>query len=258
MAARWMTQVAIGLALLVCAMSCHSGETLQTKPDEPAAPFVPGSSAITGTIKYDGAVPEFLKVPIDTSAVPDCAAHRTTPLYREDLVLGEGQALANVIVHITSGLPKRAYPVPTEPVELTQAGCQYAPHVFCIRVGQPLKVLNPEPMMHNVNANGKANSPFNMSMVSSVKEKSVEFDRPEFVVPFKCDVHPWMNAYCAVMDHPFFAVTGKDGKFTIANLDAGTYDIEAWHEALGVQKAKLQVAKDETKTIDFTFTKPSK
>jgi plastocyanin len=166
--------------------------------------------------------------------------------------------LANVIVHIVGGLPKRAYPVPTTPVELTQQGCQYAPHVFGIRAGQPLKVLNPDAALHNVKTMSKINPPFNMSMISSVKEKTVVFDKPEFVVPIQCDVHPWMGAYCAVMDNPYFAVSGKDGAFTIPELVAGTYEVDAWHEKLGVQKMTVQVGKDEKKTIDFTFTKPSK
>ena len=54
---------------------------------------------------------------------------------------------------------------------------------------------------------------------------------------FKCDVHPWMTGYVAVTDHPFFAVTGDDGSFTIPNVPAGTYTIEAWHERFGTPTA---------------------
>ena len=63
----------------------------------------------------------------------------------------------------------------------------------------------------------------------------------------KCDVHPWMRSYIGVFSHPFFAVTGSDGKFTIANLPAGTYEIEAWHEKLGTQKATVTVGASDTK-----------
>jgi len=42
-------------------------------------------------------------------------------------------------------------------------------------------------------------------------------------------VHGWMAAYCGVLSHPFFAVTAADGTYTIKNLPAGTYTIEAWH-----------------------------
>ncbi len=79
-----------------------------------------------------------------------------------------------------------------------------------------------------------------------------KFDKPEVMVKFKCDVHPWMNAYAGVLTHPFYAVTGDDGSFKIANLPAGEYVIEAWHEKYGTQTAKVTVA-DAAATADFTF-----
>ena len=62
----------------------------------------------------------------------------------------------------------------------------------------------------------------------------------------KCDVHPWMQAFVAVSPHPFFAVTGDDGSFSIANLPAGTYEIEAWHERLAAQTTTITVADGES------------
>jgi uncharacterized protein (DUF2141 family) len=72
----------------------------------------------------------------------------------------------------------------------------------------------------------------------------------------KCDVHPWMQSYMGVFSHPFFAVTGADGKFTIANLPAGTYEVEAWHEKLGTQKSTVTVGASDTKTIKVQFVPP--
>ncbi len=72
---------------------------------------------------------------------------------------------------------------------------------------------------------------------------------PLFTV--KCDVHPWMNAYVAVMSHPYFAVTGEDGKFSI-DMPEGTYEIEAWHEKLGTQTQTVEVPGE----INFSFKRP--
>jgi len=80
-----------------------------------------------------------------------------------------------------------------------------------------------------------------------------KFTAKEVMVPFKCDVHGWMNAYVGVLDHPFFAVTDKDGKFSFKGLPPGTYTIEAWHEKLGTQTATVTIAAKETKDANFSF-----
>ena len=72
-------------------------------------------------------------------------------------------------------------------------------------------------------------------------------------MPFKCDVHKWMNAFVGVVDHPFFAVTGADGAFELKGLPPGTYTIEAWHEKLGTQTQSVTIGEKEAKDVAFTF-----
>jgi hypothetical protein len=61
------------------------------------------------------------------------------------------------------------------------------------------------------------------------------------VVSLHCDVHPWMRAYAVITDHPYFAVTGSDGSFTIADVPPGTYTLEAWHPELGLRATEVTV-----------------
>jgi len=103
----------------------------------------------------------------------------------------------------------------------------------------------------------EVNREFNLGMPANLTEKSVTLNQPEPLFPVKCDVHPWMNAWVAVMTHPFWAVTGEDGAYTIEDLPAGTYTIEAWHERLGTQTSEVTVADGETATADFAFAAPS-
>jgi plastocyanin len=225
-----------------------------------AAVFVAAQAAQAGTISgsavYDGKVPA-LK-PLSVAAEPMCAKkHPTVP--NEALVLGTGNAMANVMVRVVSGLPAgKTYPAPTTPVTMDQVGCQYKPHVMGIMIGQPFKVLNSDGVLHNVHALSKANPTFNMAMPPTRKEASQTFSKEEGMFVIKCDVHPWMQSYLGVFSHPFFAVTGPDGKFTIPNLPAGTYEIEAWHERLGTQKSKLTVGASDTQTASFKFSPPTK
>jgi plastocyanin len=225
-----------------------------------AAVFVAAQAAqagtITGTAVYDGKVPA-LK-PLSVAAEPMCAKkHETVP--NEALVLGTGNSMANVLVRVVSGLPAgKSYPAATTPVTMDQVGCQYKPHVMGIMVGQPFKVLNNDGVLHNVHALSKVNPTFNMAMPPTRKEASATFGKEEGMFVIKCDVHPWMQSYMGVFSHPFFAVTGADGKFTIANLPAGTYEVEAWHEKLGTQKAKLTVGASDTQSASFKFSPPTK
>jgi uncharacterized protein (DUF2141 family) len=71
------------------------------------------------------------------------------------------------------------------------------------------------------------------------------------MVHFKCDVHPWMSAYCGVLDNPFYSVTGEDGTFALNKLPAGTYVVEAWHEKYGTQSQTVTVGEKESKEITF-------
>jgi plastocyanin len=213
------------------------------------------AGTITGAALYEGKVPN-LK-PLAVAAEPMCAKkHPTVP--NEALVLGAGNAMANVVVRVVGGLPAgKSYPAPTTPVTMDQVGCQYVPHVIGLMVGQPFKVLNSDGVLHNVHALPKVNKPFNMAMPPTRKEATESFAKEEGMFVVKCDVHPWMQSYIGVFSHPFFAVTGTDGKFTIANLPAGTYEVEAWHEKLGTQKTSVTVGASDTKSAAFKFSPPA-
>jgi plastocyanin len=174
------------------------------------------------------------------------------------LVLGNNNTMGNILVWVSKGVPAgKTFPVPKTPVVLDQNGCQYKPHVMGIMVGQQYKILNSDGVLHNIHTLPKVNPAFNQGMPATIKEASTVFNKPEDVFHIKCDVHPWMSAYMAVFTHPFFSVTGTDGKFTISGLDPGTYEITAWHEKLGVKTATVTVGASDTKTQDFKFAVPA-
>ena len=130
--------------------------------------------------------------------------------------------MANIMVWVSKGLPAgKTWPAPKTPVVLDQKGCVYVPHVMGIMVGQPYRILNSDGVLHNIHTLPKVNPAFNKGMPPTLKEASTVFEKPEAVFHVKCDVHPWMSAYVSVFNHPFFSVTGTDGKFTISGLDAG-------------------------------------
>lgn len=212
------------------------------------------SGSIKGTIKYDGPLP-FPKL-IHMDADPVCFAVNRGNVHSLALMTGDNNSLGNVFVYVKNGLTKADYPPPAQTAVINQAGCNYNPHVIGVMRGQKVKFLNPDGTLHNVHAMCRINPEFNASMPDFRKEMEVTFSKPEFMFQVRCDVHPWMQAWMTVMSHPFFAVTGQDGKFEIKNIPAGTYEIEAWHEKLESKTATVTVQDNSTKTIDFTFSQP--
>ena len=218
---------------------------------------VAAAGTVTGTVTYEGKVPNL--PPIDMAADANCAKmHAGTPQPNDMLVLGSGNTMGNIMVRVVSGLPAgKTYPAPSTPAVMDQKGCHYEPHVFGIMIGQPFKVLNSDGILHNVHALPNVNAPFNMAMPPTVKESQKDFSKAEGMFKIKCDVHPWMSAWAGVFTNPFYSVTKADGKFTISGLDPGTYEIEAWHERLGTQKATVTVGASDTKSVNFKFTAPA-
>ena len=164
----------------------------------------------------------------------------------------------SVFVQIKNA-PDKDYPTPKEAVVIDQQGCIYLPRVAGVMVDQVLQFKNSDGILHNVHGLPKVNREFNIGMPPTLKESSRTFNKPEPLFKVKCDVHPWMNSYVAVMTHPYFAVTGEDGTFTIdtSGLPDGTYEIEAWHERLGTQTGSVTVSGGEA-SADFSFKIPAR
>ena len=242
MTARILTTV----CAIICVMSmaaCGGGSEQPSGAGAPAAnapaatDTADGPGVIVGTVTFDGTAPapRALRMDSDPKCIPEPGA--TSEL----LVVGPGNGLQNVFVYVKDGLGARRYAVPTTPFVLDQKGCRYIPHVFGVQVGQPVQIGNSDPTLHNVNSAPKTNRAFNFGQAPSTPSVTRTFDSPEIGVPFRCDVHTWMNAYAGVVPHPFFAVTKADGTFEIKGLPPGTYTIELWHEQLGTQTQSVTV-----------------
>ncbi len=185
---------------------------------------------ITGRVVLKGTPKS--EITIDMTPDPRCAALHTEKVTTRHYVVGADDGLANVLVFVKSGLEKKDYPMPTETPILDQTGCEYQPYVMALRTNQKFVIRNSDPTLHNVHAtpsSGSGNAEFNFAQPVKGMTTEKSFSAAEVPIRFKCDVHPWMFAYAGVFDHPFFAVTDKDGKFKISGLPNGKYTLEAWH-----------------------------
>jgi hypothetical protein len=103
-----------------------------------------------------------------------------------------------------------------------------------------------------VDASPKRNAPLNVTFAKG-GEHRVGFTLPEIGIPIKA-IRPWMSAFVHVIPHPFFAVTDDRGAFEIRDLPPGEYELEAWHEKLGVRSVKVTLDEKSGRTTDFDFT----
>jgi len=262
------------LSLVVCAaaafaLACGGGNQSQQNsapansgaanpaatPSAAAGPAATGvdpatAATVSGKVKFEGTAPP--PQPINVSSDPYCQK-ANSGLTSETEVVAKDGALENVFVYVKDGLGNRVFPTPSQAVVLDQKGCHYTPHVFGIQVGQPLQIVNSDDTLHNVHGLPKANKEFNQGQPIQGMKMTHTFSTKEVMIPFKCDVHGWMNAWIGVLDHPYYSVTNADGSFSLKGLPPGTYTIEAWHEKLGTQMQTVTVGEKETKDIAFTF-----
>ncbi len=250
-------RVFVSILVLAVAAACGGGEDpsdpMSAAPTGPAAaPLDPATAGnVTGMVVLEGTPPDPERIRMN--ADPVCVREATNT-ETEYYMVGDGGSLGNVFVYVKEGLGGLSFPTPSEPVTLEQRGCRYIPHVFGIQVGQTLEILNGDPTLHNIHATPALNDEFNTGQpIQGMKFERV-FTMPEVMVPFKCDVHGWMNAHVGVLDHPYFAVSDGSGTFDISTLPPGDYVIEAWHEELGTQTQNVTLGEQETVEISFTFS----
>jgi plastocyanin len=245
------------LAAAAAAACGGGGEQASSAPA--AAPAAPAggqrvdaatAGSVKGTVTLDGTAPA--NEPIRMNADPVCVKEAKGPQTQHTYLVTDGK-VANVFVYVKDGLGNFVYDAPTDAVVLDQKGCRYSPHVFGVRVGQALEIVNSDPTLHNIHALPKANPEFNEGQPVQGMKSRKTFNAKEVMVPFKCDVHGWMNAYAGVVDHPYYAVTGTDGSFELKSVPPGTYTIEAWHERLGASTQSVTLGPSESKDVSFTF-----
>ena len=249
------------LSLVSLASSCGGPKTEEDTGGPTAKTFKPkgNEGTISGKVSYNGAAPEAKK--IDTSADAACTA-KSPNLTSEEWVVKDGK-VANSFVYIKDGtladgskVGDWSFESSKTPVTLDQNGCHYKPHVLGVMVKQEITITNSDATTHNIHFTPKNNPDWNQQQANGAAALKHQLNVAEVLVPVKCNQHPWMKAYIGVLKHPFFAVSGDDGSFTIKGVPPGKYTVIAWHEG-GVngteQKMEVTVPASGAATADFTF-----
>jgi plastocyanin len=226
------------LVLAAC-LGCGGGDDAPPPAATTATTIDPASAAtIEVSVTYAGAPPAPRE--LNLRSTPACAAAHPGPVYDQSVVVRDGH-LANVVVWISKGLEGRAFAPSTDPVVIDQRGCLYVPHVAAAMVGQPVEFLNSDTEAHNVHGKPDQAKGWNFIMNRRGGARRIVVETPEIGIPVGCDIHPWMQAYLAVIGHPFFGVTGEGGTVRLQGVPAGTYVVSTWHERLGTKEQPVTV-----------------
>jgi plastocyanin len=138
---------------------------------------------------------------------------------------------------------------------MDQKSMQFSPHVMPVLIGSTVKFLNSDPTPHNVFTPDFEK--FNLGTWPQGQTKDHVFDKcakTPCAYTLLCRVHPEMEGFVVVLQNPYFAVSGRDGKYTIANVPAGTYSVGVWHPKLNGKPQPATVGAAPV-TIDFTLAK---
>jgi plastocyanin len=236
----------IALMLTIC---ISSQQVVKAGGPAPAA-ISGGAAVLKGVVKFEGTPPK--AKPISMAADPSCAKQHLGPVLAAEVVTDSGGGLQNVLVFIADGMGDRTFDPPKEPLVISQKGCLYEPHVLVVQANQAFDVVNNDPTAHNIHPTPANNREWNKAELPGAKVEEA-FAREEIAIPVKCNIHPWMRGYIAVLKNPYFALTKQDGSFDLPNLPPGTYTIKAWHEKLGTATQTITIGANQTKGVNFVF-----
>lgn len=211
------------------------------------APAAAGNATIKGVVNFTGKAPE-MKVPAKRKDAEFCKGKEV----KYNAVIANNGKLKDAFIRIENGGVKGKFDAPKTAAVIDQVDCMYSPRIQGVVAGQEISIKNSDGTLHNVHTYKGAESWFNQAQPKGADPINKEMPEDQTVVKFSCDVHPWMRGFVVVTDHPFFAVSGDDGSFTIEKVPAGKYKLEAWHSKYGVKTVEVDVA--DGKTVEATFT----
>jgi hypothetical protein len=209
---------------------------------------------LSGTVTFSGILPPEKKLPLSD---PYCVAQAekglspgTTRLY----VQGKDRALGDVVVSVV-GISRRAKS--SQRNVIVEQGCNFEPYISAASVGQKILVQNRDRTVHSLRLESKDNGEMHRTLLpGSSSSFQFEVKAPEDFIRIRCEVHPWEFAYVSAFDHPFFAVTDKNGSFVIDGIPAGRYTVRANHRKAGATTKEIEIEWHRNTDVQFVIEIP--
>lgn len=230
-----------------------AGAVQQTETEEvagSASATQDTATRVSGTIKLKGDVPQSQPIKIRCS---NCRPLYPDGMPSEDLVVDKEKHVQWAFVYVKAGVKGKKFDIPKNPVVLDQRGCRHKPHVLGMMAGQKLVIRNSDPHFHQFHAMPFKNKVLMFGQPQNSQDVENTFEHREIMIKMRDDVHPWMSAWIGVLDHPFFAVSGRNGKYEIKGLPPGKYTLEVWHEKYKSVTQEIEVRERERSIANFVL-----
>jgi hypothetical protein len=229
---------AAGIVIATCTSLAHAYQEMP----------VSDGGTIEGKVLYQGAVP--LKKIIPTKDKETCGDIREEP----QVVVGSDKGVQDVVVYLKGVEKGKAWEKPATPYTVNNHKCKFEPQVQVVPMGVEVAIVNSDPVLHNTHGYLDKRTVFNVALPDQGMQVKKDLKRPG-LVRVECDAHGWMLSWIYVADNPYYAVTAKDGAFTIADVPPGNYTLVAWQEYTGAMETPVTVKAKEVVRVPIELKK---
>ena len=210
---------------------------------------VADGGTIKGKVTFVGAPPAKKKI-IPTKDKEACGSD---PREVDQIIVGSDKAVQDAIVYLKQVAKGKAWEKPGKPPAIDNVKCDFKPHVQVIPAGD-IEIVNSDPVLHNTHGFLGKLTVFNVALPNQGQRIAKPLKKPG-MVRVECDAHGWMLGWVYVAENPYYAVSAKDGTFTLTNVPPGSYTLVAWQEYTGAVEIPVTVKAKEVASVTVELKK---